>query len=96
MKSRITNREITNYSVTSIRCRTFKIMPRVAGVSGSSTECRMRRSPIPSTVFACVLLKPIVLRRRVIFNFFAAGFAAFACAVFFAIRFTLLCPDQLG
>src|SRR3954468_653460 len=35
----------------------------------------MRRSPIPSTVFAWVLLKPIVLLRSVTFSVFALLFA---------------------
>src|SRR5262245_53410352 len=51
-------------------------MPRVSAVSGSSTVWRMRRKPIPSTVFPCVLLKPIGLFTRVTFNRFDASFAA--------------------
>ena len=42
------------------------IIPRVSGVSTSSTVWRMRRRPIPSTVSAWVRLNPIGLRTRVI------------------------------
>src|SRR5262245_51739309 len=41
-------------------------MPRVAGVSMSSTVWPMRRRPMPCTVFACVLLNPIGLFTSVI------------------------------
>ena len=53
-------------------------MPRVSGVSGSSTVWRILRNPIPITVSPCVLLKPIGLRSSVTFNVFAADLAAFA------------------
>ena len=43
----------------------MRIIPRVAGVSGSSTLWLIRRRPMPSTVFAWVLLNPIVLLRSV-------------------------------
>src|SRR5438034_6065945 len=43
-------------------------MPRVSGVSASSTVWRIRRSPMPSTVSPCVLLKPIGLRTSVILS----------------------------
>jgi hypothetical protein len=46
-------------------------MPRVAGVSGSSTLWVSRRRHLPSTVFAWVLLNPIVLLRSVTVRRFA-------------------------
>src|SRR6185503_20407318 len=50
-------------------------MPRVSGVSGSSTVWRSRRSPMPWTVLACVLLKPMVLRTSVTFSFLSVACA---------------------
>src|SRR4051794_1187108 len=41
-------------------------MPRVSGVSFSSTLCPMRRNPMLWTTFACFLSKPIVLLTSVI------------------------------
>src|SRR5687767_2756841 len=57
-------------------------MPRVSGVSGSSTEWRIFRSPMPWTVFACVSLKPIVLLTSVTLSRLAAAF----CAAFLAMN----------
>src|SRR5687768_5591473 len=71
-------------------------MPRTSGVSGSSTEWRMRRSPIPCTVWPCVLLKPIGLLTSVIVSFFAP--ASFLAA-FLAITLPFLGhsrADQIG
>src|SRR5688572_25220417 len=72
----------TCYSATVTRCRTLRIMPRVSGVSGSVTEWRILRRPIPSTVFACVSLKPMVLLTSVTCNIFAA-------VCFFALFLTM-------
>src|SRR5439155_5163727 len=66
--AQIHDRQFTNspnYS-TLTRCLTLWIMPRTAGVSGSSTVWRKRRRPIPSTTFAWLRLKPIVLFTSVI------------------------------
>src|SRR5688572_7031575 len=54
-------------------------MPRVSGVSSSSTVWRILRSPIPWTVAACVRLNPIGLRTSVIFSFF------FACSAMIVV-----------
>ena len=54
----------------------MRIIPRVAGVSGSSTECPIRRRPMPWTTCAWFLLNPIVLLRSVIFSLFPSFFAA--------------------
>src|SRR5688500_14605158 len=56
-------------------------MPRIDGVSARSTVWLMRRSPIPSTIRAClrsnpiVLLTSVTLTRFVSADFFAAFFA---------------------
>src|SRR5262245_7394526 len=67
-------------------------MPRVSGVSGSSTVWRIFRSPMPCTVFACVLSKPIVLRTSVTFSVFAAA----VFPAFLAIRCALRCRRRSG
>ena len=51
---------------TVTRWRTLRIMPRVSGVSFSSTLWPMRRSPMLCTTFACFLSKPMVLLTSVI------------------------------
>ena len=55
-------------------------MPRVAGVSTSSTLWPIRRSPMPCTVAAWVRSNPIGLFTSVIFTFGVspAGFFFFA------------------
>src|SRR5688572_21508049 len=56
-------------------------MPRVSGVSGSSTVWRIFRNPIPRTVSNWVRLKPIVLLTSVTFSSLAAGFFALFLAM---------------
>src|SRR5688500_9219945 len=51
-------------------------MPRVTGVSTTSTERLMRRRPRPCTVASCVLLKTIWLTTSVIVTFSPLSFAA--------------------
>jgi hypothetical protein len=47
-------------------------IPRTAGVSSTTTVCRMRRKPSPLTQAMCRRPVPRGLRRKVIFNFLPA------------------------
>src|SRR4026208_1229571 len=50
-------------------------MPRVSGVSKSSTVCASRRSQSPVTTLSCFRSNPIVLFTSVIRSFLADAFA---------------------
>src|SRR5579864_4036823 len=66
---------------TVTRWRTFRIRPRVAGVSTTSTVCRIRRRPSPRSVSACLRSNPIALRTCVIRSRFAVFFSAALVAI---------------
>src|SRR4026209_2151019 len=73
-------------------------MPRVSGVSASSTVWLRRRSPRPITVSSCVRLNPIVLFTSVILRRLPSAFFAFFVAIvlltFALCPLTVLGPNQ--
>src|SRR5882672_2125685 len=56
------------YSSTTTRCRTFRIIPRMAGVSSRSTTCCIRRNPRPRMVARMPFGQPMKLTTHLILS----------------------------
>jgi hypothetical protein len=65
---RVRVKPAASYSSTATRCRTFKIMPRMAGESGCSTTCCIRRNPRPRMVARISLGHPMKLTTHLILS----------------------------